>query len=329
MPHTPRIANIAVAGPLRKSFAYGLPPEMESLAPGQRVLVPFGRSLTVGYYIGETEVPDGIRLRNVRAIIDPLPLLPPDQVAMCLWMADYYFANPADCLAAALPPQLRTRRPMRLCWNTDSRELLPPAIGRLVKKGKPLSATALKRIREVGSSLLKKLMADGIVTEEIAVAGAEKKQRRKGYRIADPDSWNDLFARAKSVPGPFHGVRTAAEMREHGVSDHLRRRGVAAGVLAEVFEDVTTEIQEFITPRAGLESITLTPQQTAVVGKVTEALSSGVRGFSSAWYYRVGKNPRVLPYRPRGYQQRPNGVDNDAGDRLILQYSGVLSRIFW
>mgnify|MGYP001469445529 CR=1 FL=1 len=47
------IIDVAVPVGIRKTFAYSVPPELrDRIAPGMRVLVPFGRKLLTGYVTG-------------------------------------------------------------------------------------------------------------------------------------------------------------------------------------------------------------------------------------------------------------------------------------
>ena len=112
-----RLASVAVSGPLRRAFTYHLPESIGHIACGQRVLVEFGHSRTVGFYIGSPGSLPAVRTKPILRLLDSNSYFPRDLFELCLWMADYYFANPADCLAAALPRVLKTRRSARLVWS--------------------------------------------------------------------------------------------------------------------------------------------------------------------------------------------------------------------
>jgi len=103
---------VAVSGPLRKTFTYHVPTDMRQLLPGQRVLVEFGRSRTVGFYLGEPVSAEILRTKPILSVLDPDSFFSRELFDLCLWVADYYFANPADCLLCALPTALKSRRPL-------------------------------------------------------------------------------------------------------------------------------------------------------------------------------------------------------------------------
>ncbi|MFN3201003.1 MAG: primosomal protein N' [Bradymonadia bacterium] len=99
-------AEVAVPVPLRRTFHYIVPPEMEDrVRPGVRVLVPFGRKRQLGYVISrEVPPPDGIKLLPVsRVLDDTLPTFEKPMIAMLRWIADYYRAPIGEVMRAAHP----------------------------------------------------------------------------------------------------------------------------------------------------------------------------------------------------------------------------------
>ena len=278
---------------MRRTFTYRAAAVMD-LSPGQRVLVPFGRRRVVGFYLGEAEPPPAaVQIRPVTAVIDELPLIPPELVRLVLWMADYYFANPADCLAAALPAQLKSARKPRLIWATDNTSFVPANLARLMKRGKPVSAMALKRIKATGPDYLKRLRDDGAISEEISVDREAPRRRLLGYRIAAPDRWTELFARTSTAVPQFHGVRSGAELRESGISDHYRRKALRAGIIEEVLDASETGVQPLIDPRTGLDGISLNESQSKVVATVSRALG---RGFQTLLLHGITGSGKTLVY---------------------------------
>jgi primosomal protein N' (replication factor Y) len=100
-------ADVAVPVGVRKTFAYKVPDRLRAgIAPGVRVLVPFGRKLVTGFVVGVGDAaPAGdFRLREIRDVLDVRPLVPPPVVDAALWTARYYFAPPGETLRGAIPP---------------------------------------------------------------------------------------------------------------------------------------------------------------------------------------------------------------------------------
>jgi primosomal protein N' (replication factor Y) len=114
------IAKIALDIPLPRLFDY----RSDTLGTehvGARVVVPFGGSasgkqgrLVVGVVVdmtGHSEVsPD--RLREIDRVLDDSPQLPASWLAMVKFCAGYYQKPIGEVLMSALPPRLRTARPI-------------------------------------------------------------------------------------------------------------------------------------------------------------------------------------------------------------------------
>ena len=137
------ILRLASPSPLRNQFDY-LPPEglsdaqIASLAPGIRVLVPFGNRELTAYLLAvlPNSPVDSSRLKAAIEILDPEPLISPTITQLCLWAARYYQHPLGEVLPAAFPPALCKGRPHKTRgepgWN-------------LTTKGKGLPQGALKR----------------------------------------------------------------------------------------------------------------------------------------------------------------------------------------
>ena len=69
-PNVPVFADVIVPRHLAKTFTYLVPPALVSrIRVGQRVVVPFGRTMLDGAVVGLTrELPHGVSLLQLRAI---------------------------------------------------------------------------------------------------------------------------------------------------------------------------------------------------------------------------------------------------------------------
>ncbi len=171
-------ARIAVAGPLKKSFTYTVPVSIEKLELGQRVLVPFGRERKIGYYLGESKAEPGIIIKPLIRTIENHSFFAPELFKLCLWMADYYFANPAEVLSSALPPSLKSTRSSYCVWKSES-ILVPFEIRKKAAIGKRISPAVLRELLTHDKKLLKKLIEAGAV-EEIWPGGKAKEESAEG-----------------------------------------------------------------------------------------------------------------------------------------------------
>ena len=108
-----RLVRVALDVPLDTLFDYLLP---ESLAvePGDRLAVPFGTRQRFGLAIeiaAGTEIPEG-RLKEVGRVLEGVPRLPPDWLDFIRFLAGYYQRPLGETAVAALPPRLRSLRPL-------------------------------------------------------------------------------------------------------------------------------------------------------------------------------------------------------------------------
>ncbi len=106
-----RVAEIAFADPPHGPFSYKVPETLRApLGPGQRVQVPLGKGNrgVIGYclHVGSKAV--GSRpLKEVLAVVDPLPLLSPPMLRLAEWMSEYYLCPLGQVLHAVLPAGVR------------------------------------------------------------------------------------------------------------------------------------------------------------------------------------------------------------------------------
>ncbi|GAB5452278.1 MAG: primosomal protein N' [Halioglobus sp.] len=164
------VLRLAIPSPLRRLFDYLPPedlpqPEVEALAPGTRLLVPFGRREVTGYLLEVTQasdVPQG-QLKRALAVIDQQPALPADLLQLCVWASNYYHHPQGEVFSAAFPRRLREgkeRQPSgQSGWTltTQGRGLPAGALQRSPKQARALAL--LQNSQEVSA---KRLQAEAI-----------------------------------------------------------------------------------------------------------------------------------------------------------------------
>jgi len=274
-----RYVSVAVPGPLKKTFTYFLPASIPSLSPGQRLLVPFGRTRMVGFFLGPAQPVAGVKIKPIIRAIDTHSYFSRELFEFCIWMADYYFANPADCLIAALPSVFKKNRPARLRWTDGNHPPLPETIAPLSKPGKTVSAATAEKISSHKHGLMKELVEQGFIDEEWPDESDLERRSVAGYRAAGPDAWTDYFSNRKFQPQPHDGVRTRAQLKASGWSDHYIRGAVGHSVLIPVHQEDPTRLLDFILPRENLGLIQLNEEQQAAFDRVRAALDTGFKSF--------------------------------------------------
>ena len=109
--HPDQYIRVAIPTPLRRLFDY-LPPATP-VAPGCRVVVPFGTRELIGIVLSvesHTDVPLN-KLKPITNVLDREPLLPEQILELCQWAARYYHHSLGETLIQALPKKLRQGKP--------------------------------------------------------------------------------------------------------------------------------------------------------------------------------------------------------------------------
>ncbi|MDI6852614.1 MAG: primosomal protein N' [Deltaproteobacteria bacterium] len=161
------LLEVAVALPLFHTLTYRVPPRLISAQVGCLVKVPVGRRHTSGYLLGPArEIPEAA-LKDVTAILDPLPRFGPDMVPFFRWLAEYYHYPLGEALRQIIPGGEKPTGPKTERWAAAAGEaqtagesagagresaLRPPA----VRLG-PRERALLQHLQEHGPSPVREL----------------------------------------------------------------------------------------------------------------------------------------------------------------------------
>lgn len=95
-------------------FDYAVPLSIEAVRPGQRVQVPFGKNneQVAGFCVSVLDAQEAIKsrrfkLKTVKKILDPEPLLDDQLLALAQWISDYYVCPLGQVLAAMVPAAVK------------------------------------------------------------------------------------------------------------------------------------------------------------------------------------------------------------------------------
>lgn len=107
----PIFADVIVPRHLLKTFTYLVPPLLAGrISVGQRVVVPFGRTMLDGAVVGLTrDLPEGVHLSQLKSITsieegDGLAEFPPGMFELSRKVAEEYIAPWGQCLRLVVPP---------------------------------------------------------------------------------------------------------------------------------------------------------------------------------------------------------------------------------
>jgi len=103
-------AEVSVNSPIaqRRTFSYAIPPELD-INVGQAVWVPFGDKRLQGIVLELSPHPEVEETREIIGVIEPHPLLSPQQVSLARWISQYYLSPLFDAVALMLPPGFERR----------------------------------------------------------------------------------------------------------------------------------------------------------------------------------------------------------------------------
>ena len=105
--------QVALDVPLQKLFDYSLPDEINARV-GDRVAVKFGAQEKIGIVIDERShaTVAAERIKPIGALRDDAPRLPADWIALMRFLSGYYQRPLGETMIAALPPRLRSPKPL-------------------------------------------------------------------------------------------------------------------------------------------------------------------------------------------------------------------------
>lgn len=117
-----KYVDVILPLPLPRTFTYSLCDEATGgIQPGCRVIVPFGRRK---FYTGvvcreNNNPPVDYEIKEITAVLDPSPILLPQQLTFWEWIADYYLCTLGDVYKAALPSGMKLESETVVEYNPD------------------------------------------------------------------------------------------------------------------------------------------------------------------------------------------------------------------
>jgi primosomal protein N' (replication factor Y) (superfamily II helicase) len=177
------IVTVALFTPLRRVFDYLLPEALtaQAPAPGQRVVVPFGRVRRIGIALERKDVStiDQARLKAIEAVLDTGPVFDSGALALAHWAAAYYQHPLGDVLGNMLPVWLRRHRELPIvnavAWQLSADGIAALATGqvRAARQREVLErlshgaagASVFAQVDFGWRTVVKRLLALGLLTE--------------------------------------------------------------------------------------------------------------------------------------------------------------------
>jgi len=294
-----RVAEVALAAPLRETYHYLVPePLAGQAAVGHRVLVPLRQRRVTGYILSfpepgpksppepSPEAPE-FKLKPIEALLDPMPLFPPQMVPLFRWLAAYYFHPIGQAIKSALPPGLCVES-KRLVRPTGLRPQPPSAaqaevLAALEERGQATVAELTAALGKDAGALLARLRESGhaVFNDRVRRDATRPLMERvvRGCPVADAS----LLSRRPAMAALHEFLQQEAlargecrlsELNERFPQAAEKVRWLAAHGLAEVRERRLYR-SPFDDELAPAEPPELNGEQREAVEAVTNALEAG------------------------------------------------------
>ena len=105
MPYAEVILNL----PIRHAFTYHIPKHFETVLPGTRVFIPFGKQMITGIVVNILDKSPYSSCKDIIDVLDDRPLLSEEMLQLTKWVADYYFASWGQAAQMAIPKGIDKR----------------------------------------------------------------------------------------------------------------------------------------------------------------------------------------------------------------------------
>ncbi len=204
-------AEVAVNAAVNQTFHYHVPEELAPVWPGHLVRVAFGTAMQPGIVVAiHLQLPpelEGIQTKPIIELLDPLPVMTLEHIALGLWMSEVYLAPPGDCLWLMLPPGItgRSQRKVHLIDPdaTGSTEAESAVLDALREESPISTAALLKRVQvKKLNPLLRALAKAGAVRIESVLAAPSVGQKtvRTVERAIPPEAVVDALNKLRRAP---------------------------------------------------------------------------------------------------------------------------------
>lgn len=158
-------------------FEYNIPPQLDDVAIGSRVFVPFGRRKVQGFVVGLNETTNFRgKLKNLLTVVDEIPPLTPELVKLSERMAHDTFSYRITILQSMLPQVMRANYRKILTPIDEETKRMP------YFQGKPIDLNIVSDLKEI--VFIKKLLRENKAKIEYIVENKARKKKETIYLLA-------------------------------------------------------------------------------------------------------------------------------------------------
>ena len=280
---------MALPLPLDQTFTYSVSGRVPD--PGTRVLVPFRRDERIGFVVGPGDSEGRKGIRPVLDVLDSEPSVPPAQLRLARWMAEYYIAPLGMTLRTMLPAVLSdASRDVIVLTGADVGTVKPRErrlVDALSVTEGPQSVKALRKALSMGSIWpeIRSLSASGLLSHETLPPRAPPVKTERIVRlerwIEDLEELEGLFGRAKRQAEAYGALAASGGTVELA---HLTgQAGFSRSVVRGLEEKGLAVVEERRVDRDPFAKIPVpqgpahepTPRQAAAIRELTDTFDGG------------------------------------------------------
>jgi primosomal protein N' (replication factor Y) len=271
----PPLVSVALPLPFQQPFTYRLPAGALVPERGCRVQVPFGGRRAIGVVTGTAAAPaEGVKLRDVAAVLDDVPLVDPPLLDLAAWVSEHYLAPPGECFRLVLPPSgvRASRSVVRLVRPEAASD--DPVVEAL--KDKPLRLSTLaRRLGADPQGRVARLRRAGVVEIEQALVAPGFRHSQVAV-LLDPEAQPRGRAQVEAVE------RLRAAGGQARVSELAQGRPSIRGALKRLQEKGLVRLEEKrdvrspdALPVPGARPLTPTVDQEAALRPLLDGVGRG------------------------------------------------------
>ncbi len=309
--------EVAVTLPVFNTYTYAVPESLkEVIAPGKRVLIPFGKRKITGYVLGCAKNSDIKGIKNIIDVLDEIPLFPASMIPFFKWLSDYYIHPMGEVIKEALPGGINLNECISISITDYGTKCLNQ------KKASPLendilcflSANACRQQNlsrklncEVPNAVICKMERNGLICRQREINKPVTRRKMERYiAYADTGETRDKLSAPKQKI-----LETAKEYGEISVSalkkiiptaaSHIRKlaeKGFISIFDKPVYRD---PFGESVTPDSPPK---LTLDQQHVVSGVVKNLGAGFKSFLLAGVTGSGKTEVYMHAAARAIEKK-------------------------
>ena len=114
MEHYMKYINVAINLPVKnlfKQFTYAVPPQLDHVDVGWRVVVPFGYQTVEGFVTSlAAAAPAEYECKEILATLDTCPCFDAEMLATANWLSEYFLCSPAEAMRLFIPGKTSIKR---------------------------------------------------------------------------------------------------------------------------------------------------------------------------------------------------------------------------